>query len=204
MQNSTPIGALSRNEEQDPNTREMVENIVNEIDDRGMGSMQLPPGDPRMQGSFDDRGMMEGMHGDPRMMGGMPQGMPPQPGDQQFGMEYGAPPDPSSGWYPAGPVQGGHPQQQHHQGPPPGMMVDNQSGGGYLALLTGGRGGLTGMAKDPLLVAGLFFILSNPMVARLVESYIPYTSGGGMMGMLARALLAGALFFVLKMFVVKN
>lgn len=205
MMNSTPLNALNRNEEQDPNTRQMVENIVNEIDD---GAAGLPPGDPR-GGGFNPQQQFEGMHGDPRGMdGGMGGGMGAYD-DFQGGMDYGPPP-PQQMMGPGGPSGGGMP---HHdggaQGPrggggglPAGMMSPESFG-----MMTKNKGmmeNLTNLAKDPLLVAALFFVLSNSTVASTIEGFLPYAYSGPLIGLGLRALIAGALFFVLKTFVMKN
>lgn len=197
--NSTPINALNRNEEQDPNTREMVENIVNEIDG---GANGLAPGDPRGGMYHPQQQQFEGMHGDPRGMDG---------GDEMYGdfqgggMEYG-PPQGGQGYY------GGPPQNQGFgQGPPQGYYGGQgpskgvPEAGGFMSSFGGMGGGsftdrIVGMLKEPLIVAVLFFVLSNGTVASMIESYIPY-GYGLMFGLIVRSLVAGALFFVTKTFV---
>lgn len=170
MMNSTPLNALNRNEEQDPNTREMVENIVNEIDD---GASALPPGDPR---------------------GSSYQPSPQYEEEYQGGMEYG-PPD--QGRYGGG-GRGydGRGYDGGYQMPPQQQPQDfMKSFGGSLT------DKFAQMAKDPAIVAGIFFLLSNTTVASMIESYVPY-SYGPMMGLTVRALIAGVLFLFIKMFVV--
>ncbi len=196
MMNSTPINALNRNEEQDPNTREMVENIVNEIDG---GANGLPPGDPRGGGSGMYNPQFDDMHGDPRGMAGGDEGMY---GDYQGGgMEYGPPQGYYGGPYAGqGQGQGQGFAQRPPQAYPPGIPSSNNFMSGF-----GGNGGsftdkIMQLVKEPLVVAVLFFLLSNSTVASMIESYIPY--GYGLtFGLAVRSLVAGVLFFVVKSFV---
>lgn len=200
--NSTPINALNRNEEQDPNTREMVENIVNEIDG---GANGLPPGDPRGGMYNPQQQQFEDMHGDPRGMDGGDGGMY---GDfQGGGMEYGPPPGQGQGYY--GPSPGQGPGQGFSQGPPQSYQQGHRSvpsSDGFMSSF-GGGGSFTdriiSMLKEPLVVAALFFALSNSTVASIIEGYLPY-GYGLMFGLIVRSLIAGALFFVTKSFVLRS
>ena len=180
MMNSTPLSALNRNEEQDPNTRDMVANIVNEIDDRG-GATALPPGDPRggmYPPQFDD------MQGDPNGM------------YDDYQVEYGPPQN--QGYYGGGPQ---YPQQPQYPQPRSVSRADE----GFVSSFSGGSmtDCFTKLAKEPLIVAVLFFVLSNSTVASMIESYIPY-SYGLTFGLVVRSLIAGVLFLVTKMFVLRT
>ena len=217
MQRSTPINALRRDEVQDPQTRDMVDGILNELEYSGGGG--LPGGGGGFPGE-----QYEGMHGNPQMMD---YGAPPDGGGFQGGGGYsqefgggsvGLPPGdprgggqfPGDGQYAGGPPQmqqqyqdRGPPQQppqeyiQQMQGPPPNM---SKGSSGFI-------GGLTDLfaanSKEPMLAAALFLIMSNDTVSMLLSKYIPYASSG-MVGLLIRAVVVAVLFFLAKVFVLRR
>ena len=217
MQRSTPINALRRDEVQDPQTRDMVDGILNELEYTGGGQQGLPGGGGGFPGE-----QYEGMHGNPHAMdygaqpdGGFSGGYGPEfgggvsglaPGDPRGGQQF-----PGDGQYP-----GGGPQQMHQQyGPPEEQQMPPQE---YLQQMQGPPpsvskrssgfiGGLSDMfaanSKEPILAAALFLVMSNDTVSTLLSRYIPYASSG-MIGLLIRAVLVAALFFVAKIFVLKH
>jgi hypothetical protein len=211
MMRSTPINALRRDELQDPQTRDMVDGIVNEL--------EYPGGLPGGNGGGDN---YEGMHGNPQMMDyGVPDGgyggsFPPEysgisglpPGDPRGGQQF-----PGDGQYPQYPQ---HPQQyeqhpQHPQHPPQRMDMGQSSIGGGSGGSGVGSGGmfnnltelLNANMKEPMLAAILYVIMSNDTVSMLLSRYIPYASSP-MFGLLIRAALIAVIFFLTKIFVLRR
>lgn len=199
MMRSTPINALRRDEVQDPQTRDMVDGIVNEL--------EYPGGLPGGNGGYGGDNY-EGMHGNPQMMdygvpdGGYGGGYPPEYGGGASGL---APGDPRGGQQ--FPGDGRYSQQQ---GPPPpeyyqqrpGMPVDvnTMKSGGMINNLTDL---FYANSREPMLAASLFLVMSNETVSTLLSRYIPYAASP-MLGLFIRAALVAVLFFVAKIFVLKR
>lgn len=178
MSVSTPIGALRRDEEQDPNTRDMVEGIVRELDPQG-----LPGGG----GYYNENDQME--YGAGQSDYDMQQQMNQFQNPPQY--QQGQPPYP----------------QFSNQIPPqvPSQVIpqfSNQNQSQY-----GVKGKLMDYVmnnlKEPMLAAGLYVLMSTDMVSELISRYIPY-AGAPISGLVIRAILVAGAFIVLKMLLLKN
>lgn len=184
---STPLGALRRDEDLDPSTREMVDGIVNELED--------PMGLPGGGGGYPH----EGMNGQVGPM--MDYGAPPEGGMYSHGSMSGGPDFSGQSMLPPGDPRGMQqqpmmmpqdyePQYGMRQAPPKGMLAN----------LTDI---ITNNSKEPMLAAALFLLMSNDMVSGMLSRYLPYAASP-MTGLFIRALLVAVLFFVAKSFVLKR
>lgn len=174
MSVSTPIGALRRDEEQDPNTRDMVEGIVRELDPQG-----LPGGNGDYYNeNFNDHMEYGAGHSEYDM-----QQFPPGPPNQ-------FPPGPSNQSPPA----------HFPPGPPNHSSHSNQTDMSVKGKL---MDYVMNNLKEPMLAAALYIVMSNDMVSELISRYIPY-AGAPISGLVIRAILIAGAFIVLKMLLVKN
>ena len=190
MSLSTPIGALRRDEDQDPGTRDMVDGIVRELDDTGY-QQGLPGGG--------GGGQYEDFNGGGGGQGG-------------YGMDYGVPPG-----YQGGPMMPSQDPRDFQQGPPqhhggqmeqPMYPPQQQMGGG--APQGGNKGFMSMMtdyaimnSKEPMLAAALYVLMSNDAVSALISRYIPYASTP-LLGLAIRAVIVAVLFMLGKVFVLKR
>lgn len=190
MSVSTPLGALRREDDIDPNTRDMVDGIVRELDDTHQGHQGLPGGG------------YDGMYGNQNQMD---YGMPPQSqygGDMGMGMGGGemmmAPGDPRAEMM----MQQHHAQQhsQPHQQQHINPQAQAQSDKGFIGQLIDY---IMNNSREPALAAALYVVMSNDTVSELVSRYIPYAAAP-ISGLFIRALLVAVLFIVVKMFVFKR
>ena len=221
MMRSTPINALRRDEVQDPQTRDMVDGIVNELEYTGGGG-GLPGGGGGFPGG--EQQYMEPMHGSPQMMD--------YGGPSEHGGGYGSEFDGANGLAPGDPRGGqqfpgdgqmmmnrgqGYPQMmpehdmerqmmmsggQHTSEPHP-HVKSNGNGNGNIGIVGTITDMVTSNSKEPLLAAALFLVMSNDTVSMMLSRYIPYAQSP-MMGLLIRALLVAVLFFLVKNFVLNH
>lgn len=180
MSVSTPIGALRRDEEQDPNTRDMVEGIVRELDPQG-----LPGGG----GYYNENDHMEYGAGhseyDMNQFPNQPPAHPNQFPPGQF---------PPSNQFP--PTQYPQEQTQYPQEQPQFAQPHASVKGKLMDYVMNNL-------KEPMLAAALYIVMSNDMVSELVSRYIPY-AGAPISGLIIRAVLIAGAFIVLKMLLLKN
>lgn len=182
MSKSTPINQLPRNEEQDPETQEMVHQVLNEIQDQ---ENQEPFGiPPQPQGPLPPQGPQGPMMPQPiQSVQGPPTNNFPQPGMPQ-GQPQGQEP------FNSHPYDG--PRVMH--GPPqiPPEMFEMPPQSWTDMLLAEG--------KEPMLIAGLFIMLNMGQVDALIGKYVPFENPLILLGV--KALVAGALFFIIKKLVI--
>lgn len=201
MNRSTPIGALRRDEESDPNIRDMVDGIVDELDPRmSMGYQEDMNGQIGAPQSMDYGGPDGGMYSQ-EFSGGNAAMLPP--GDPRMGQQMPHQQMPQ--------MQQMHPDdyqmQQMQQMQQMPQMQGMQGGHGQGPVSKGMIGNVTDMivnnSREPMLAAVLFFIMSNDTVSSILSRYIPYASSP-IIGMIIRSILVAILFFVGKTFIVKN
>lgn len=202
MSRSTPLGALRRDEELDPNTRDMVDGIVNELEPQGLPGGGYPP-------QYED---MNGQMGPTQMMD---YGAPPDGGMYPSGGGY--PPEFSGGnsnMLPPGDPRNGqmqmHPQEYSPQNPQNSQNIHNPNQYPQNPQNSHNRGFANGISeyvinnsREPMLAAALFLVMSNDTISTLLSRYIPY-AGSPLLGLLIRAILVAGLFFVAKTFVLKR
>lgn len=182
MSVSTPIGALRRDEEQDPNTRDMVEGIVRELDPQG-----LPGGNGDYYNeNFNDHMEYGAGHSEYDM-----QQFPPGPPNQ-------FPP----GQFPPGPPNQS-PPTHFPPGPPNHSSYSNHSNQTDMSVKGKLMDYVMNNLKEPMLAAALYVVMSNDMVSELISRYIPY-AGAPISGLVIRAILIAGAFIILKMLLVKN
>lgn len=192
MSRSTPIGALRRDEDLDPNTREMVDGIVNELEPQG-GSNQ--GGYPSQYEG------MNGQMGPPQMLD---YGVPPEEG-MYGGYSQGGNPTMLPPGDPRGMGQPQQPMEEYPRGMP--YRQEEYVRGSQEIMQPSRFEGLSDMfmnnSKEPILAAVLFLVMSNDSVSLLLSRYIPYAASP-LLGLLIRAVIVAGLFFTIKTFVLKK
>lgn len=203
MSQSTSIRSLPPpNEEQDPQTKQMVQNILNEIrveDQKYTGGqpmqqqmqmqqpMQQQPMQQNMMGSYPDQGQM------------MPMSAGPDSYQQPAGHQYMREQYEDRGEM----NQGGYEMSR------PRMQMRSKKRVRFADEPVSLSSKLIAEAKDPMVVATIFVIMNTPIVVNMLSHYLPLmlnreTGNPTYVGLLIRAIVVGIIYYLIKKFILSK